>query len=305
MNIYWFKQFPHGRFANAIFQLVFARYLRISTGKTVALGSSQGALLKNLQEAFGIPEVDDQTIQTLTSLSIGKLTLGRNRSSPPLQDIKALQENETETSEQSVVEIEGYFQYDTHLLFRDPTYLTAFNELLSTSDPENNFKRSMKTFGSALETLFAEHYTFVVHVRREDYTTINMPQFFHVDLDKVFSIIKEFTSLNRINKFLVYIATDDTEYCKIKTCSVAFPVYFADDLGHSTAFTDSDRLLVDLCAISMGNTVFASNSSFSMLGCMLNRRGHVFYRQTRKHGHLVAFDPWATPILYEEPLANF
>ena len=304
MNIYWFKQFPHGRFANAIFQLVFARYLRISTHRTVALGSSQDALLKNLQEAFGIPEVDDQTIQTLTSLSIGKLTLGRDRSSPPLQDIKALQENETETNKQSVIEIEGYFQYNTHLLSRDPTYLMAFNELLLTSDPENNFKKSMKTFGSALETLFAEHYRFVVHVRREDYTTINMPQFFHVNLDNVLSKIKEFTSLNRINKFLLYVASDDTEYCKINTSSADFPVYFADDLARSDALTDSDRLLIDLCALSMGNAVFASNSSFSMLGCMLNRNGRVFYRQTRKNGHLVAFDPWATPVLYEEPTAT-
>ena len=87
-NILWFRNFPHGRFGNAAFQYLFARYAEQVVGCELILGdavSNEESILP--WKLFNIESYDLQIQAALKAGLCQQIKLGEKRSSSPKNDI--------------------------------------------------------------------------------------------------------------------------------------------------------------------------------------------------------------------------
>ena len=295
-NIIWFYAYPDGRFANAAFQFIYAKYLE-KLGYKVILGNENHPRPYNLPyELFDIP--DNHTPYS----SEHKVFLGEERDSGPSSSLQTIKSH-FDKYPNSVLCVNGYFQFDTNKIKAEQDYFLSFNEGLGlTTQPSNTFQKILKKYYDKIKC----NYLITIHIRRGDYLNyINFggwkeEVFYCLDLDNVIEKLNNYTTINRIRNFIIYIATDDVSFCKTYFSNAKISILTSENFIDDG---DENHLIVDLAAMAAANMLIASNSSLSMLGAMINNDGRVFWRQDKK-GNLISFDPWSTPILYGSVLSG-
>jgi hypothetical protein len=289
-NIVWFYTYPEGRFGNAAFQFVYAKYLE-KLGYEVILGNLSQPSSYNLPfELFDIP------YRNTIHASEHKFFLGEERESGPYRSLQMIKSH-FDRFPDSVLCIQGYFQFDTNQIKTDQNYLISFQEALGlTSQPTNTFQKILKKYFDKIKC----SYLITIHIRRGDYLTyVNYggwqeEVFYCLDLDNVIEKLNNYIVTNRIKNFTLYIATDDVNFCKSYFSDAKINILTSENFINEG---DENHLMVDIAAMAAANMLIASNSSLSILGAMINNCGKVFWRQD-KNGNLISFDPWSTPILY-------
>jgi hypothetical protein len=300
-NTVWLYNFPNGRFANAAFQFLFAKYLEETSQFNVIIGDTKIESSHLYWHLFDLPDHKTLLADLADRRVAHVLSLSHDRRHGPGADLKKINEYFL-TNPYTSLAIEGYFQYDSARMKDDKHYFGAFTNFLSPKLERTPFQRQIRQIYKTLENLFSERYVISIHVRRGDYLNFSNPLnpgfnlFWPLDLTKVLEYIKLFLHLNKIENSLIYVATDDIDFSRKFFLENSLQIISSSDLFPDCSSTRS--LLVDLCMLSSSNIVVASNSSFSLLGCLLNEKARLFLRQSGRNGDIVAFDPWNTPILY-------
>jgi len=301
-NIVWFKEFPKGRFANAAFQFVFARYVERKLGCTVVLGDQPKPESALPSQLFGLPGRPSGAEAAGAQASFGPLTLAQTRRAGPDPDIARIRQH-FEERPGTVLCVDGYFQYDTQFFKSDPDYAWAFDEFLGGNEAGRTaFQQILKAYVSQLTAMARGGYLIGLHVRRGDYLTFGTPAgvagspFYTVDLAACVSQVLNFITVNHIAKPFIYVASDDLDYCIDHFARRNISIVTRKKLLQATGASELNELMVDIAALASANVVLASNSSLSMLSCLLNRNARVFLRQT-PDGAFLPFDPWATSVL--------
>jgi hypothetical protein len=297
-KIVWFYNFPHGRFANAVFQYMFSEYIKNSRPYQVVLGSSitNVDLNQGLWDLFNLPHVNKIFESVTISDQIHSIFLGENRNINPDKDIEIIDSYFSTYAGKKILAVDGFFQYDTNQIKQNKRYHKAFIEKLSQQNFETQFQREIQKFQADLAR-WSETYLIGIHVRRGDYVNLKDSHvYFPLNLESALTKIAKILKLNRIENWKIYVATDDLTFCE---------TYFAEkNIAIETSKTvfslknENDALIADLAALAHSNLVIASNSSFSLLACMLNIRGTMFLRQENRDGEILPFDPWRGPVLY-------
>lgn len=297
LNTIWFHKFPEGRFSNAAFQLVFARYLE-KLGYNVIFGNV------NSPNDYSLPwDLFNITANSISYSSKHELFLGEDRQFGPSESIRAINLHFVRYPN-SVLCINGYFQFDTSQIKSDPYYYMAFVETLGlVRERGNPFQIMLKKYYDMIKS----SYLVTIHVRRGDYNDFTNLEgwfskvFYLLDLDNVICKLENYLKKNRIQNHLIYIATDDLEYCRNYFKMKGIKIVTSKDYIRDS---DDNSLIIDLAAIAAANMTIASNSTVSILGSMINDQGKVFWRQDA-NGDLISFDPWGTPVLYGPVLNNY
>lgn len=302
-NILWFRNFPHGRFGNAAFQYLFARYAEKVVGCELILGDvvpNEESILP--WKLFNIESYDLQIQAALKGGLCHQIKLGENRSSSPKNDIGEIKKH-FEKNPGSVLIVEGYFQYDTHFFYSDSDYAKVFHQyFFASTTGVNDFQRILAFYHSQLKELL-NGYLISLHIRRGDYLSYspdnhqNHAVFYPLDLELVLNYVKNFIEKNRISQPLIYVASDDLEFCEDYFGKHKLQILTRNKLLPESGRTELSALMTDLAALSAARLTVSSNSSFSMLSTLLNKDAKVFIRQT-SDGQLMPFDPTSTVVLY-------
>lgn len=126
-----------------------------------------------------------------------------------------------------------------------------------------------------------------VHLRRGDFGTgifFIAPEGWY--LDWLSTLREEHPELS------VYIASDDLN--AVKSAFSDYPLLTEADLPKSELAHD---FATDFIALTQGDTIAISNSSFSFAASMLNTRAKLFVRPVLERERLESFDPWNSPVL--------
>ena len=124
--------------------------------------------------------------------------------------------------------------------------------------------------------------------------------FYPLNLDSLVFELQRYVERNRIQNSMIYVASDDINYCKYFFQKKNINILTSENF---TSSEGANHLMVDLAAMTASNMLICSNSSLSILGAMINNCGRVFWRQDIQ-GKLHSFDPWSTPILFGPVLNN-
>jgi len=292
-NIIWFNKFPNGRFANATFQFLYGKYLE-NLGYKVIFGSQISPKDTNLPwELFDLPDNQDN-FSTEHSLFFSD----SERTSGPEKSIQRIKKH-FENYPGSVLCVDGYFQFDTGTIRKNNDYYSAFENNLSLKNVTNTFQVALKKYHNKIQC----EYLVAIHVRRGDYLDFQNSEswtknvFRPINLNNIVEKLQDYTIKNRISNFILYIASDDIDFCKEYFNKTIFNIVTSENFIEDD---DKNHLMVDLAAMTAANMLIASNSSLSILGGMINTIGRVFWREDM-NGELISFDPWSTPILYGVP----
>ena len=96
---------------------------------------------------------------------------------------------------------------------------------------------------------------------------------------------------------VVFLASDDLE--QVKPHFAGFPVLTAKDLGTELAGAEE---YLDFYYLTQCDALAISNSSFSFMAAMLNRRIEWAVRPDPEQRKLVSFDPWDAPVILRQPM---
>jgi hypothetical protein len=301
-NILWFRNFPHGRFGNAAFQYLFARYAVEVLGCELILGEvlNEESLLP--WKLFSIGNYDLQIQAALMAGAGHKMKLGENRSSSPKNDLDVIKKH-FRSYPGSVLVVEGYFQYDTHFFYSDADYFQIFQKyFFPDKNGINDFQRILAIYHSQIKEVL-DGYLISMHIRRGDYLLYsptnhqNHSVFYPLNLELVLNYVKKIIETNRISKPLIYVASDDLDFCENYFGEHKLHILTRNKLLPKSGRTDLSELMTDLAVLSSSKMTVCSNSSFSILSTLLNKDSKVFIRQTSE-GLLMPFDPKATVVLY-------
>lgn len=173
----------------------------------------------------------------------------------------------------------GFFQYHTR-------YYLPHQEMIRD---HLTFKGLYAERREQLRTLFDAQPGPVVtiHLRRGDFGTgvyFIAPEDWYLDWLK--TLRADHPELS------VYIASDDLE--SVKYAFSDYKVLTESDLPSSEINHD---FATDFIALTQGDAIAISNSSFSFAASMLNTRAKIFARPVLERGRLENFDPWNAPVL--------
>ncbi|QWD06444.1 hypothetical protein G6719_03940 [Polynucleobacter paneuropaeus] len=302
-KIVWFDNFPNGRFANALFQYIFAKYIEETTDYQVIIGSPH----KNISEfpwiLFDLPNHFESIHQFQIKRLTTPLLLGGNRSISPEKDREKII-TYFQSSSQQALNVDGYFQYDTQQIKLTPEYKAIFEKYLSlTSNPITPFQNYIKNSQKHLRKIIYGKTLISIHVRRGDYLHFascgdwRQDVFYPLHLENVLGRIREYLVNNCITNGVIYIASDDLPYCKQFFQDKGISILTNEDILKNEYKTEFNRLIMDIAALASSDLFIGSNSSLSIMAALLNETGRVFWRPT-KNGDINSFDPWSTPILF-------
>lgn len=296
-NTVWFSNFPNGRFANAAYQFWFATYLQQVRNYRVIIGHPDKLATDLPWAMFDLPDHTQDIAQLSDRHAHAPLQLSLDRSEPPESDLLKI-DRHFRAHPDSVLCVDGFFQYDTGAIALDATYLQVFQENLSPSERGNTrFQKLIAQHQRQMLQAFGENFLTCIHVRRGDYLAYNNDLFFTLELDQVVEQLQALFTRDHLLDPVIYVATDDPEYCKHYFSTKGLAIVTSQDLLGPDSLDDTSCLTHDLAALATAQLMVASNSSFSMLGALMNQRARIFWRQSPQ-GQLVSFDPWSTPILY-------
>ncbi|MDA1024034.1 MAG: alpha-1,2-fucosyltransferase [Proteobacteria bacterium] len=299
----WFLNYPKGGFANAAFQAMFAEYLRNKIPCEVIVGHPQRSSDEAPWAMFNLPNHHLALRRLSQEEQIETMSLGENRSMGPAGDLRLIETFFAENPGDTLA-INGWFQYDTSFFKNDQVYYQAFNDTLSLeSPPKTRFQQSVNSLREQLVRLLKGNYLTAIHVRRGDYLKYENHKhknvFYQLDLNNTAKKLNNFLQINRIKNPILYIASDDLEYCSEFFSNKGIEIVTSRDLLEKEEFEGDpmNALLCDIAVLSAANCFVSSNSSLSILSSLINTGGRVFLRQTFEK-ELVFYDPWNTPILY-------
>lgn len=296
-NTVWFSSFPNGRFSNSVFQYWFATYLQNQTEHQLIIGSPQRSSNELPWTMFDLPD-HQQKISTLpVGQVITKTLLADDRSSPPSADVKKVTDF-FQVNPGTVLSVDGFFQYNTGLMARDPAYLSVFNTYLApNANSKTTFQKIIWQYQQQIHQIFKDKFLAAIHVRRGDYLRESDDIFFTLDLDQVVAQLKAFIARDHIQDPVIYVATDDPDFCQQYFTDKGLNINMSRNLVDSATRNDVSDLMLDIAVLASAQLLVASNSSLSLLAALMNQRARLFWRQN-KEAQLVSFDPWNTPILY-------
>ena len=306
--IIYYPTFGSNRFGNTLFQYLFVKYLEKILQISVYLGEpnttgeySPDALLFpwklfDITNNELLPPVSDESHKEI------ELAFG-DRRKHPREDI-AIIRNCIEQFNNGFIRIDGYFQYDTSLMFADEEYALVFRENFSLNYENNNFQKTLINFRRQIEFYLSGAYLIAIHIRRGDYlnsthrTDWVKDVFYPMNLDPIIDDLKFYLKTNKIINSVIYIATDDPQFCKDYFFEKGISIITYLDIENKLDVDNqNETLLFDMAALASAKFMIASNSSLSIISSMINEKASVFWRQT-KEGKTVSFDPRSTPILY-------
>ena len=180
----------------------------------------------------------------------------------------------------------GFFQYHTRY------YLP--NKLMIRD--HFSFKGAYAQRAAEIEELFARQKGPVatIHLRRGDFGT----GVFFIAPEEWY--IKWLTELRQIHPDLVvYIASDELD--AVQGAFSDFTVLTERDLPETTL---DHGFFTDFAALTLGDQVAISNSSFSFAASLLNTRADAFVRPNLKDGRLMPYMPWDAPVLLRDTEAE-
>jgi hypothetical protein len=265
-----------GRFGNQLFSFFFLKRIESELGCEIRYPNWLGNMMFNLPETGPILPFDE-------SVNF-EPQLGRDRGSEA--EIKAI--NSYREREIEVLELKGSFQYHTstyvshrHLFLN----LFKFSEFL-----EEQFLRSLTSLG------LADHSIVSVHVRRGDYLGFENkhPLFWGGSFDAIERALSDL-GLSSFKKYVIYLCSDDTEFCKRELESRNIPF-----ITNANVFIDLDpttQLIADFIMMAKSSALIISNSSLSFAAAMLNQRARIFLRPCPKDDTYIPFDPWNSHVL--------
>ena len=302
LNTVWFPNYPPGRFANAAYQFLFAQYLKRKYNCEVILGNSSRSVSEFPWTIFGLADHNIELSKLSINQNVDIVMLGTDRSLAPNSDVEFIV-NYFKNSSNNILAVDGYFQYDTNLIVNDTEYKAVFDRYLSLKESNTPFQKIIAGYSNQLKENFSGRYLISMHIRRGDYIEIanqnggDHPYFYTLNIENSLLKINQFIKENRIANAIIYVATDDKEYCKNYFTTRGIDIITSEDFLSNNKYDSSSDLLVDLAALVSSRLLIASNSSLSILASLLNESAAVFWRQT-KEGEIISFDPWATPVLF-------
>jgi hypothetical protein len=300
-NVLWFWNFPHGRFGNAVFQYLFARYAEKQLSCEIVLGGGEKGDCALPWALFDLDDYSTRVAEISKSGKIPKKKLGEIRSRSPQHDIDEIREHFA-AHPGSTLGVEGYFQYDTRFFFQDPAYASIFHKYLHPKEAEGNtFQRILAHTTEQINKVLAGH-LIALHIRRGDYLDFSQaskhthPIFYPLDLDKICEFLSRYVKAHRIDSPIVYIASDDLVFCETYFAAKNINIVTRGNLLSREQKSELNELMIDLSVLSASRLLISSNSSFSMIAALINTKARAFVRQT-PDGKLIAFDPSATVVL--------
>lgn len=300
-NIIWFKNFPNGRFGNSIFQFIFAKYAECALHCDLIFGETTELALHGIGYLLSIGN-QDAKFSLLNGKTIYQtLFIGEQRTTGPDPDLNKIEQHFRDYPN-TVLVVDGYFQYDTKFFTGDDLYSKLFHEYISphSDNKRTNFQSAVAAYIDQLDHI-SDGYFVGAHIRRGDYVDHhkdgNLPYFYTIDLEKCTYLMKEYLSLNRISKPIVYIASDDIIHCngffQANGINSVTRKYFTNTL----VLDEINEMLIDMAVLIKSQVLICSNSSFSIICSLLNRRARTFLRP-KLSGDFVSFDPRNTTVLY-------
>lgn len=307
----WFSEFPNGGFANTVFQYIFSVYLKESLDVEVLYGRpghNEDALC---WEMFDIPKLDPERYERELKRYAEPVTkffgatfkkkrrvlkLSENRRLPPSNDVKIVR-TKLNADHSVPLLVDGYFQYDTALLRHDKTYIKIFKSELVSSKLPNSFLKTLSHAKAILCSGLSGARLFTLHIRRGDYLTHDNSVCYQLDLNQC---LKKIISWKQSDpKSAIYVATDDLPYAKEFFGARNLAFLSSGDFVQLQELHDNmsaGRLFLDLAAIVLATEAIISNSSFSLLGLLVNQNQCASFRHKRD-GNLYQFDAWNSPVL--------
>ena len=173
----------------------------------------------------------------------------------------------------------GFFQYQTR-------YYLPHQEMIQD---HLTFKGIYAKRRDQIRALFDSQPGPVItaHLRRGDFGTgifFIAPEVWYLDW---LSTLRE-----EHPEFSVYIASDDID--AVKSAFSDYPLLTEADLPKSEL---AHEFATDFIALTQGDAIAISNSSFSFAASMLNTRSKLFVRPVLERERLEYFDPWNSPVL--------
>jgi len=256
-----------GRFANHLFQYVFLQCYASDHDFTPVTGRWAGDDIFHVTPGVDVlPTTRHTQDETGQTLPHSKIT--------------------TDAHTRPNTDFTGFFQY--HTSYYRP-YCRQIREHLS-------FKEGYAVRATEISTLFAAQPGPVacIHLRRGDFGTgifFMAPETWYADW---------LSELRRSHPDLaVYLASDDLE--AVLPAFTGFKVLCARDLPTSSL---SHGFFTDFAALTLGDHLAISNSSFSFSASMLNTKAQTYVRPSLSAGGLVSYDPWNAPVLLRDTKAE-
>lgn len=295
----WFKNFPAGRFANVVFQYAFIKYITSKLNIPFYLGDDTPPESYSAQNLLDFKY--NYTDLDLNDVDHKIISLSGERLIHPSVELKLIADSLINFS--GVIQIDGYFQFDTNFL--DPTteYGQIFKSFIFPCSDGNTFQKLLYNYQNTALNKFHDTHLIAIHIRLGDYLIHeknddpNINPFYTINFNYLLSFLNNYINLNRIKKYAIYIASDDINYCISKFQSVGLDVYTRNDLFNDQAENDDYALVQDVAVLSSSNFTVCSNSSFSILSAILNEQNPTLIRYA-KDGTFLPFQKFNTVVLY-------
>jgi hypothetical protein len=300
-NILWFKKFPNGRFANSIFQFVFAKYAEQCLDCGLLIGELETKEIDHIEQLLSITNNPTTVLKIKDKVIFETMFIGEERRGGPELDLQKIRDH-FNRNPGSVLVVDGYFQYDTNFLQDNFDYGSKFIKYISISvETENTyFQKLIKEYMNQVKEIL-KGYLIGVHIRRGDYLQHHadptLPYFYTMNLDTCINEITNFIHLNRISNPIIYVASDDIDYCQNYFDAKNIRIVTRKNLIQTNASNELNELMVDMASLVCSNALVLSNSSLSLICSLLNTTAKVFLKQ-KVDGNFTSFDPTNTPILF-------
>lgn len=293
-------------FANSAFQYLFISHLSKLFSFNLILGSLDSN--RNIPKAALFPielfDINDYGACKQIEQPYYKTELSRDRLRGYYKDILKV-EAFLSNHKLKTLEISGFFQYHTALMsicgLKNTFYDIYFAK--SKKDMNNEFQNILFRNKQFLNNFYKNSTLIVCHIRLGDYKIYekrNIEFIYTNDIEALIEEVKDFIKFNYIRNSKIYIASDSLE-----ECIHIFQQHGINPLTIKSFFPDIDlesskALMFDLANISVADIFYASNSSFSLLGSLLNTKQALFFRPSPTNKKMIGYLPWNTQILFKK-----
>lgn len=304
-NIYFPSFGTSCGFANSAFQFLFTTHLKKLFPVNIILGQLQQNTLPSAAlfpvELF---DIHNYGLSIQPDARVDELSMDRlNGFNEDISKINAF----VHGTDFKTLEINGYFQYHTALMSRSGLRET-FDEIYTSHSNDNanitKFQQILRANQQSFDYYFKDKTFIVCHIRLGDYKVWEVHDkggiFFTNDIQLLVQTIKEFIDYNYIQNAEIYLASDGVEECLPYFQEKGFNPITAQTLFPDISADSGTALMLDMTAISMADVFFASNSSFSIFGALLNTKTPQCFRPSPVDKSMVGFLPWNTQVLYKQ-----
>ncbi len=289
-------------FANTAFQYLFISHI----SKLFPINIVLGQLVENnypVAAAFPIELFGIENYGGIIQPDC-RVELSMDRLDGYNNDISNIQAFISDPTLQSL-EISGYFQYHTSLM-NSCGLRETFDDIFDVHGAQpstTKFQKILHENKKLLSQFYSNKTLIVCHIRLGDYKMYeshNIDFTYTVNISALVTTIKDFIAFNYIRNAEIYIASDAPEECVTVFQENGLNPLTAKSFFPDIEITSGTALMLDLSAISVANVFYASNSSFSLFGSLLNRESTLFFRPSPRDKEMIGYHPWNTQVLYKQ-----